>query len=75
MWTIGAPGVVIYFLKRDKVGLISLDELSKLLQTGIMAGMDVKGHDSDGIVVTLSRSNTCKHPCRYQKYMTESHRE
>ena len=27
MGTIGAPGIVVYFLQRDKVGLISLDEL------------------------------------------------
>ena len=27
MGTIGAPGIVVYFLQRDKVGLVSLDEL------------------------------------------------
>ena len=27
MGTIGAPGIVVHFLQRDKVGLVSLDEL------------------------------------------------
>ena len=70
MGTIGAPGILVHFLERDKVRLISLDELPDLLQTGIMAGMDVKGHDPDGVVVALSRGRTCQQPCRYQKYMT-----
>ena len=63
MWAIGAPGVVVYFLQRDKVRLVLLDELPYLLQAGIMASMDVKGHDPDGIVVTLSRGHTCQQPC------------
>lgn len=75
LWTIGTLGIVIHFLQRDKVGLVSLDELPDLLQAGIMAGMEVKGHDPDGVVVTLSRGRTCQQPCRYQKYMTESHSE
>lgn len=73
MWAIGTLGVVIHFLQSDKVGLVLLDELSYLLQAGIMACMDIKGHDPDGIVVTLSRGRTCQQPCRNQKYMTESH--
>lgn len=73
MRAIGTPRIVIHFLQCDKVGLVSLDELPYLLQTGIMACMDVKGHDPDGIVVTLSQGCTCQQPCRYQKYMTESH--
>lgn len=67
MWTIGTLGIVIHFLQCYKVGLVSLDELPDLLQAGIMAGMDVKGHDPDGVVVTLSRGCTCQQPCRYQK--------
>lgn len=73
MWAIGTLGVVIHFLQSDKVGLVLLDELSYLLQVGIMASMDIKGHDPDGIVVTLSRGRTCQQPCRNQKYITESH--
>ena len=64
MWAIGALGVVIQFLQCDKVGLVLLDELSYLLQAGIMASMDIKGHDLDGVVVPLSRGCTCKQPCR-----------
>lgn len=56
--TIGATGVLIHFLQRDKVGLVLLDELPDLLQAGIMAGMQVKGHDPDGVVVTLGRGYT-----------------
>lgn len=55
---IGATGVLIHFLQRDKVGLVLLDELPDLLQAGIMAGMQVKGHDPDGVVVTLGRGYT-----------------
>ena len=73
MRAIGTPGVLIHFLQCDKVGLVLLDELPYLLQAGIMAGMDVKGHDPDGIVVTLGRDRTSQQPCRYQKYVTESH--
>ena len=58
MQAIGAPGVLIHFLKRDKVGLVLLDELPNLLQAGIMAGMQVKGHDPDGVVVALGRGYT-----------------
>lgn len=73
MRAIGTPGVLIHFLQCDKVGMVLLDELPYLQQAGIMAGMDVKGHDPDGIVVTLGRDRTSQQPCRYQKYVTESH--
>ena len=61
--TIGATGVLIHFLQRDKVGLVLLDELPDLLQAGIMAGMQVKGHDPDGVVVALGRGCTGQQPC------------
>lgn len=72
---IGSPGIVIHFLQSDKVGLILLDELPQLLQAGIMAGMEVKGHDFDSVVVTLSRSRKGQQTCRYQKNVKESHCE
>ena len=73
MWAIGTPGIVIHLLQRDKVGTVLLDELPYLLQAGIMAGMEVKGHDPDGVVVTLGRGGKGQQPCRYQEYVTESH--
>ena len=59
MRTIGTVGILIHFLQRDEIGLVLFDEFTYLLQAGIMAGMEVKGHDPDGVVVTLGKGHTC----------------
>lgn len=73
MWAIGTPGIVIHLLQRDKVGTVLLDELPYLLQAGIMAGMEVKGHDPDGVVVPLGKGRKGQQPYRNQEYVAKSH--
>ena len=58
MRTIGAVGILIHFLQSDEIGLVLLDEFTNLLQTGIMAGMKIKGHDPNGVAVTLGKGHT-----------------
>ena len=63
MRTIGAMGVLIHLLQSDEIGLVLPNELPYLLQTGIMAGMEIKRHDRNGIGVALSKGHTGQQPC------------
>ena len=64
MRTIGTVGILIHLLQSDEIGLILLDEFTNLLQAGIMAGMEIKGHDLNGVIVPLGKGRTGQQPCR-----------
>ena len=64
MWTIGAVSILIHLLQSDEIGLILLDEFTNLLQAGIMAGVEIKGHDLNGVVMALSKGHAGQQPCR-----------
>ena len=70
MGTVGAMGILVNLLQSDEVGLVLLDEQPDLLQTGVVASMEVEGHDLDGVAVTLGKGCTGQQPCRNQEYVT-----
>ena len=73
VWTIRASGIMVDFLQCDKVGLVLPDEQPDLLQARIMTGMEVKGHDPDGVVVPLGKGRKGQQPYRNQEYLAKSH--
>lgn len=63
MRTIGAMGILIHFLQSHEIGLVLLDEMPDLLQAGITTGVEIEGHDLDGIVMTLGKGHTGQQAC------------
>ena len=70
-----ATGILFDVLLSIKVGPVLPDEQPDLLLAGVMAGMQVEGHDPDGIVVALSQYGTGQQPYRNQEYVAKSHDE
>ena len=48
---VGPMGVLVHLLQGHEVGLVLLDEQAYLLQAGIVPGVQVEGHDREGIGV------------------------
>lgn len=48
---VGPVGVQVHFLQRHEVGVVLLDEQANLLQAGVAPGVQVEGHDREGIGV------------------------
>ena len=65
---------VVHFLQSNKVGLILLDKRTDLLQTGIMPGMQVQRHHTDGVVMLTSNSHHPNQQSQQQKQLTYSHK-